>query len=95
MMNFSKALIRALEKQNISLELDKIPINIFLKNTGDILSLCFLEEEKEDCMIVVETNINGGEEVRIIPKENIEYISIQYEYEEEEEDTGDVMLTWT
>ena len=64
----------------MDLELYEIPFNIFLKNTGDVLSLCFLEEENEDCLIVSETNTIGFEELRIIPKNNIEYVSVFYDF---------------
>ena len=88
-MNYSKALKYALMIQDINLDLDEIPFNVYLKNTGDILTLCFLEAEKDDCIILVETNTLGAEELRIIPKENIEYISIFYDFDsltDEEED---------
>ena len=79
-MNFTKALSFALKLQDISLNTNEIPFNVFLKNTGDVLSLCFLEHERDDCLIIVETNVQGAEELRIIPKENIEYISIFYDF---------------
>lgn len=88
-MDFSEALSNSLSKQGISLELSSVPFNVFLKNTGDVLTLCFLEEESDDYLIVVETNVEGAEELRIIPKENIEYLSIFYDFtilDEKEED---------
>ena len=85
-MNYGDALVLAMKRQRIDLELNEIPFNVFLKNTNDILSLCFLEEETENCIIVVETNSIGAEEIRIIPKENIEYISIFYDFDDESED---------
>lgn len=91
-MNYSGALALALEKQGIELNVDEIPFNIFLKNTNDILTLCFLEEEKEDCIIVVETTDLGNEEIRIIPKDNIEYISIFYDFGEDKEEFVDRMI---
>ena len=78
-MNYEKALKYGLKQQEIELDTNEIPFNIYLKNTGDILTLCFLEKETEDYLIIVETNMEGMEEVRIIPKENIEYISICYD----------------
>ena len=87
-MNYEKILKLAIKKQDMDLELSEIPFNIFLKNTGDVLSLCFLEEENEECIIISETNHIGFEELRIIPKENIEYISVFYDFstlDEEEE----------
>ncbi|MBP5422931.1 MAG: hypothetical protein J6Y78_10875 [Paludibacteraceae bacterium] len=80
-MNFSRFLYYSLEVQGIDLELKEVPFNVFLKN-GDILTLCFLELEDEDALVVAETNNMGAEEIRIIPKENIEYISIYYDFEE-------------
>ena len=91
-MDYSKALQYALELQDISLKLNEIPFNIYLKNTGDILTLCFLEAEKSDCLIVVETNQYGAEELRIIPKINIEYISIFYDFDSLEEKPKDKMF---
>ena len=85
-MNYTEALSLALERQGIELETNEIPFNIFLKNTNDILTLCFLEEESEDCIIVVETNEIGAEEIRIIPKGNIEYISIFYDFDMDGDD---------
>lgn len=87
-MNYEKILKLAIKKQDMDLELEDIPFNIFLKNTGDVLSLCFLEEENDECIIISETNHIGFEELRIIPKENIEYISVFYDFStlnEEEE----------
>ena len=84
-MNFSRFLYYSLEGQGISLDLKEIPFNIFLKN-GDILTLCFLELEDEDALVVAETNNVGAEEIRIIPKENIEYVSIYYDFEENDGD---------
>lgn len=88
-MNYTKALGYALHLQDIELDTNEIPFNIYLKN-NDVLTLCFLEYETDDCVIVVETNSVGAEELRIIPKDNIEYISIFYDFEsltvEEEKD---------
>ena len=56
------------------------------------MALCFLEEETEDCIIVVETNSIGAEEIRIIPKSNIEYVSIFYDFEDDSEDVVDRMV---
>lgn len=91
-MNYGDALVLAMERQGIGLELGEIPFNVFLKNTNDILALCFLEEETEDYIIVVETNSIGAEEIRIIPKDNIEYISIFYDFEDESDDVVDRMV---
>jgi len=87
-MNYSKALKCAIKKQDLGLKVEETPFNIILKDTGDILTLCFLEQENKECLIVAETTTYGTEEIRIIPKGNIEYVSIFYEsiIEEEEED---------
>lgn len=93
MMNFTKALAYALKLQDINLKTKEIPFNIFLKHNGDVLTLCFLEHERDDCLIIVETNSQGAEELRIIPKENIEYISIFYDFSIlEKEETEDNMF---
>lgn len=81
-MNYTNLLIDCLKKQDIELDIDEIPFNVFLKNTEDILTLCFLEYETDECLVVAETNTTGFEELRIIPKENIEYISIFYGFNE-------------
>lgn len=81
-MNYTKLLIDCLKKQGIDLKIDEIPFNIFLKNTGDILTLSFIEYESDECLIVAETNEKGYEELRIIPKENIEYVGIFYGFKE-------------
>ena len=91
-MNYGDALAIALERQGIELNLGDVPFNIFLKNTNDILTLCFLEEETENCIIVVETTDLGTEEIRIIPKDNIEYISIFYDFEDVNEEVIDRMI---
>ena len=81
-MDYEKTLKLAIKKQGMEMPLNELPFNIFLKNTNDILSLCFLEYENEECIIVSETNNLGFEELRIIPKHNIEYISIFYDFTE-------------
>ena len=91
-MNYGNALALAIKKQGFDLNVGEIPLNIFLKNTHDILTLCFLEEESEDYIIVVETNDLGAEEIRIIPKDNIEYIGIFYDFEDESEEVVDRMI---
>ena len=91
-MDFGYALGLAMERQGIELDVREVPFNIFLKNTNDILTLCFLEEETKDYIIVVETTDIGTEEIRIIPKENIEYISVFYDFEEPNEDVSDRMI---
>ena len=91
-MNYEEALSSAIGRQGINLKVSEIPFNIFLKNTNDILTLCFLEEETEDYISIVETTDYGVEEVRIIPKENIEYVSIFYDFEESKEEPVDRMI---
>ena len=84
-MNYTNLLTDCLKKQDIDLNVEEIPFNIFLKNTGDILTLCFIEYENENFLVVAETNNCGSEELRIIPKENIEYIGIFYGFEKIED----------
>lgn len=84
-MNFTKLLTDCLKKQDIDMDISEIPFNVFLKNTCDILTLCFIEFENDDFLVVAETNNRGSEELRIIPKENIEYVGIFYGFEEIEE----------
>lgn len=91
-MNYEEALSSAIVRQGIKLKVSEIPFNIFLKNTNDILTLCFLEEETEDYLSIVETTDYGVEEVRIIPKDNIEYVSIFYDFEESKEEPVDRMI---
>lgn len=91
-MNYESLLELAIKKQGMKLKLNEIPFNIFLKTTGDVLSLCFLEEEDDECIIVSETNNMGFEELRIIPKENIEYISVFYDFSDIELKDEDKMI---
>ncbi len=91
-MNYEEALSCAIKRQGIELRVDEIPFNIFLKNTNDILTLCFLEEETEEYITIVETTDYGVEEIRIIPKGNIEYISIFYDFEDPKEEPVDRMI---
>lgn len=91
-MMYGETLILATRKQGIELGTDEIPFNIFMKYTNDILTLCFLEEETEEYIMVAETNEYGAEEIRIIPKNNIEYISVFYDFEKIIEDADDVMV---
>lgn len=91
-MDYKEALKTALILQNIDLTIDTIPLNIYLIG-GDVLTLCFLEKETTDYIIVVETSNNGAEEIRIIPKNNIEYISIFYDFESLKVEDNDKMIT--
>lgn len=90
-MNFSRFLLYSLQLQGIDLELKEIPFNVFLKD-GDILTLCFLELEDDDALVVVETNSVGAEEIRIIPKENIGYVGIYYDFEDKDDEEFDRMI---
>lgn len=93
-MNYTESLKQGLEIQNIPLDIKNTPINVYLKHTGDILKLCFLEKETYDYIIVSETTVNGTEEIRIVPKNNIEYISIFYDFTslETKENKNDKMI---
>ena len=91
-MNITQDLKEGLEVQNIDLNYHNVPFNIYLKNTGDILRLCFLERENEYSIIVSETTAKGTEEIRIIPKANIEYIGLFYDFTSLEPRTQDKMI---
>lgn len=80
MINVEDSLKEGLEIQNIDLDVNNVPFNIYLKNNGDILKLCFLEKENNDTIIVSETTTRGTEEIRIVPKINISYIGIFYDF---------------
>ena len=92
MIKYEDILRLAIKKQGMELSLKEIPFNVFLKNNRDILTLCFLEYEDEECIILSETNNLGFEELRIVPKSNIEYISIFYDFSEICEETDDKMV---
>ena len=80
-MNYTKAITTGLKEQHIDIELSNVPLTIHLH--GDhTLNLCFLDYEDDEHIRVVETGPSGGEEVRIIPKENIVYIGVIYQTEE-------------
>lgn len=81
MIDYTKSLEKATQIQNIKLETHNIPLNIYMKYNGDILRLCFLEHETQDTLIISETTPHGTEEIRIIPKRNIEFISIFYDFD--------------
>ncbi len=93
-MNYTELIKNSLLKQDIDLKICEIPFNIFMKNNGDILTLCFIECETEDSLVVAETTDEGFEELRIIPKDNIEYVSIFYDFESirKDEKTDDNMF---
>ena len=80
MFDVKENLEKGIKIQKINIETKNIPFNIYMKNNGDILRLCFLEAESKDTIIVSETTAGGTEEIRIIPKANIEYISIFYDW---------------
>lgn len=92
MINVQECLRKGLEIQKIDLNVNDIPFNIYMKNNGDVLRLCFLEAENIDSIIVSETTHYGVEEIRIIPKVNIEYIGIFYDFESLEPRMQDKMI---
>ena len=92
MIDVASSLKRGLEIQNIDLDINNVPFNVYMKNTGDILRLCFLEEENNEVLIVSETTHYGVEEIRIIPKINIEYIGIFYDFKSLEPRKQDKMI---
>ena len=93
-MNYSEILTNSLKKQGIDMDIKEIPFNLFLKNSDDVLLLCFIEYEDDKCLVVAETNDKGFEELRIVPKSNIEYISVFYDfnYDENEEKTDKMII---
>ena len=91
-MNYTSMLEKAMDVQNISIELRNVPFNIYMKGTGDILRLCFMEFEDDDMLLVSETTAHGTEEIRIVPKENIEYIGIFYDFSSLEPKVTDKMI---
>lgn len=91
-MNIKESLLKGTEIQKIDVELKNIPFNVYLKHTGDILRLCFFEDEDIETLIVSETTMHGTEEIRIIPKQNIEYIGIFYDWTSLEPKMRDKMI---
>ena len=80
-MNYTQAINDGLQDQNIDIELHNVPLNIYLYS-DHIVSLCFLDYEDDEYLRVVETGPSGGEELRIIPKDNIIFIGVIYQTEE-------------
>lgn len=80
-MNYTMAITTGLKEQHIDIELSNVPLTIHLYD-DHTLNLCFLDYEDDEYIRVVETGPSGGEEVRIIPKENILYIGVIYQTEE-------------
>lgn len=92
MIDVTECLRKGLEIQKIDLDVKDIPFNIYMKNNGDILKLCFLEAENANSIIVSETTHYGVEEIRIVPKINIEYIGIFYDFTSLEPRKPDKMI---
>ncbi len=94
MIDVGECLKKGLEVQHLDLEPKDVPFNIYMKHNGDILKLCFLEMESNDALIVSETTSRGTEEIRIVPKINISYIGIFYDFTglEEKKYTDDKMI---
>ncbi len=91
-MNYTKYLKEGLDVQDLKLEIKDTPVNIYLKHTGDILRLCFIEKETVDCLIVSETTARGTEEIRIVPKDNVEFVGIFYDFGSLEPKKQDKMI---
>ena len=79
-MNYTQSLKEGLKVQKINLKPYEVPFNIYFKHSGDVLRLCFLEKESMDYLVVSETTQYGTEEIRIVPKDSIEYIGIFYDF---------------
>ena len=79
-MNYTQSIKDGLKVQNINLKPYDVPLNIYLKHNNTVLRLCFLEKESLDYLVVSETTEYGAEEIRIIPKDSIEYIGIFYDF---------------
>ena len=79
-MNYTQSLKDGLKVQKIQLKPYDVPVNIYLKHTEQVLRLCFIEKESTDYLVVSETTQYGTEEIRILPKENIEYVAIFYDF---------------
>lgn len=85
-MNYSKLITAQFEEQDIDLDIEEIPIAIYFKS-GDLISLSFIERETVDALVVSETTtklnpnntLQFGDELRIIPKDNIDYVSVIYD----------------
>ena len=78
MINYSKLVVDELNSQDVDADILEVPLNIFLKS-GDVLYLCFIEKETVDVLVVSETTNDFKEELRIVPKCNINYVSVVYE----------------
>ena len=83
-MNYSKLIKDEFDKKEIDLEVNEIPLNIFLKE--DEIPLCFIERETIDALVIYQTtsklednDVLFSDELRIIPKDKIEYVAIVYD----------------
>lgn len=91
-MNYTEMLEKAMDVQDIDIEIRNLPFNIYMKNTGDILRLCFMEFEDDEVLLVSETTAHGTEEIRVVPKGNIEYIGIFYDFQSLKPEKTDKMI---
>ena len=76
-MRFIKNIENALEKQKQKTKIKDCPLKITLKS-GHTLNYCYIENETKKILTIAETTKKGTEELRIINKEDISYISIIY-----------------
>ena len=89
-MNWSLRLIEAVRKQGFDMALDEVMINIFTI-AGDVFYGCFIEDESHDSLSIVETNVRGNEEIRILNKNEVSHISVIYQSMENNEKREEVM----
>lgn len=77
-MNIITSLLEAVASQDIDAMVDDICFNLYTKQ-GSVFFLCFYVSETESVFTFVNTSENGTEELKIIPKDNIEYIELVYQ----------------
>ena len=65
-------------------------LNIFTI-AGDVFYGCFIEDESHDHLSIVETNVRGNEEIRILNKNEVSHISVIYQSMENNEKREEVM----
>ena len=80
-INVTNSLIKSLKLQQLPTDISKIAVNIYTKQS--VFSTCFIEYETPSVLGIVETMIDGSEQIRIVPKENLDYIEVVYEQKDE------------
>ncbi len=79
-MKIEDILLNSLKEQGIKKDIDKICFNVILDNEL-LYNLCFLVDEDEKWLSLVETTDEGLEKVRVINKKYICSIEIVYNEE--------------